>query len=262
MRNKIEFKVFGMRRSGNHAIIHWMASHFDKPCWMVNDISDFGRPSVTDDYTNASELECFHDNEGISELWEKEKDVLFQTYEDYDLSDLDWYGNEQVVGKSDREVIVLIVRDPYNLMASRFARRMPFVVPVNRIAVERWNQHVRDALGETDYLRDPWKGEMIAQKNRRVVVVNYNKWFSQPMYRRELELEMGLPGECDDSMERVVMAGSSFSDRGRDGSASKMSINKRWKIYESDPGFIGLFNRRTVELATMMGFKYPWGKVQ
>ena len=257
--NSFEFKVFGMRRSGNHAVLHWIASHFNEPCWLVNDIKDFRKPApLEEDYVKADELDCFKAAVGVDGFWEMDKGVLIQTYEDYDLSDLSWHENRRVAGESEREVVVLILRDPFNLFASRMAKGMPYVVPVSGMAMERWKQHAKEAIGETDYLRDPWGGEYIA-KNRRFVVVNYNKWLSQPMYRRALELEMGLPGgENDESMDRVVMAGSSFSGMGKDGDAGSMSLTERWVRYRHEPSFMGLFDERVKDLAMRCGFKCPW----
>lgn len=242
LRNQIEYKVFGMRRSGNHAIIHWMAAHFDRPCHMVNDICDFNTPKVLpEDYIHAGELDCFTVPSSDAS-WIEDKEVLIQTYEDYDLSDLDWDSNLVRVGPSGVEKSILIIRDPYNLMASRAAKKEYHLLPISRFAVERWKQHAREALGETSFL-----------KNK--VVINYNRWFEDDSYRRELELELGLPGTTDETVDRVVMAGSSFTGIKRDGEARRMKVNERWRMFANSEFYIRLFDKRTRELADMLGFK-------
>jgi len=246
LRNKIEFKVFGMRRSGNHAVIHWAASHYGKKCWLVNDIYDFSRPAVLDkDYIKAAKLDCFKVSHE-PDFWTKDKGILIQTYEDYDLSDLDWEANEKVVGDSESERSMLVIRDPFNLMASRAAKNQAHLIEVSRMAMDRWKQHAREALGETSFLRNK-------------VVVNYNRWFSENDYRRELESQLGLPGDTDETMNMVVMAGSSFKKCETHEGAMGMSVCDRWKFFTGFKWYLDMFDRRTKELAEMLGFPCPWG---
>jgi len=251
LRNKVEFKFFGMRRSGNHAILHWIACHFDTPCCLVNDISDFGNPSApAKDDINASELKCFKAAYGSDDFWKDDKEVLIQTYEDYDLSDLDWEGNLKVVGDSESEKMVLVVRDPYNLMSSRIAKRSPHLIDVGRFSIERWKQHAKEALSDTQYIWDT------------LVVVDYNRWVVDERYRRELEDKLELGCQTDEGINRVVMAGSSFSKRGKDGCAQEMKVMDRWKFFKDSSKYLSLFDRRTVELAERLGYECPWGGVK
>lgn len=255
-RNGIDYKVFGMRRSGNHPILHWMAEHFDKPCWFLNDVECFDCPEPRGkDYIKAGELGCFRVPLVGDNFWEEHKDVLIQTYEDYDLSDLDWRGNLHRVGDSETERSVLIIRSPYNLMASRGQKLLGsnpehhYILPVSRMSIERWKQHAKEAIGETDYLHNK-------------VVVIYDRWVTDESYRRDIEKQMMLPNInpeiADSTLDRVVMAGSSFSKMDKDGSAKSMSVGKRWQVFRNAPWFAMLFDKRTVELAERLGFESIW----
>ncbi|GAG31667.1 unnamed protein product, partial [marine sediment metagenome] len=76
-----------------------------------------------------------------------------------------------------------------------------------------------------------------------------NRWFSDESYRRELEKRLDLPGVTDETMDRVVMAGSSFTEWKRDGEARMMRVMDRWMLYKRNGYYLSLFDPRTRELA-------------
>jgi len=82
-----KYKVWGMRRSGNHAVIEWISSHFDKTIHN-NDIIQ-NKPWVTNIHGDSNFVDCCIDS-----------------YEDFSPSEI-------------TENTIIILRDWYNLSASR-----------------------------------------------------------------------------------------------------------------------------------------------
>jgi len=232
-RNKAEFKVFGLRRSGIHAAMYWIARHYPEPVWFSNDVCSFDDPTA---YREEEEPSIYEPDEyigsyGMDDFWTRDKDVLLWCCEEKPLKDLDWEANREAVGGSDEYWSVLVIRDPFNLIASRGMKGMLSNDDTRVI----WKQHAREALGETSFL-----------KNK--VVVNYNRWFSQPDYRRELEKQMGL-GVSDEGINKVYGLGSSFTNCSRDGEAGSMKVFDRWKHYKDNEEYLSIFDSEIIRMA-------------
>lgn len=227
-----EFKVFGMRRSGMHAVIYWLAKHYSEQVWFANDLKSFGNPKAPhEELPKTYEPDEYISPLDYPDFWDRDKNVLMYCCEDMDHSGLDWESNRNVVGDSESWHSVLLVRDPFNLFASRY--RLGMVLTEE--SKEFWKMHAMEALGNTDHLRNK-------------VVVNYSRWFSDASYRRDLERQMGLP-MSDDGIERVYGLGSSFAGTSTNGRASQMKVNERWRSYLSDMDFIEFFDEEMVRLA-------------
>lgn len=212
--NDWEFIFFGMRRGGQHAIIHWLACHFDEPVWFVNDIRDFANLSVPDDDTNVYAPDVFRVPTMGRSYWKEKKKVFFQSYEDKWIGKLDWKANEAVVGESAKRTCVLILRDPFNMTASRM-RAADFIFTLTDDHVEMWIQHAREAIGKTSHLSN-------------LLVISYNDWATSEKYRRRIENLLGLPA-TDEGIDKIFGVGSSFDGKKYDGRASKMDVLRRWK---------------------------------
>ena len=232
--NEQEFIFFGIRRGGQHAIINWFASHFKK-VHFANDLKDFSKPEVYEDNTGVYELEQIIGPVEGECFWSGDKDVLFQSYEDHPLEGLDFESNASIVGESGRKTCVLIIRDPYNTMASRL-RRCDYIFNVDEKAMEMWKKHAREATGKTNFIPN-------------LIVVNYNAWCLSNLYRRRIEVQAGL-SVCDSSVTRVSGLGSSFDRRKFDGRAEEMNVMNRWTILEGRPEILKLVrDDETWELA-------------
>lgn len=216
-----------MRRGGQHAIIHWLACHFDEPVWFVNDISNFAKPVVPKDDTNVYVPDAFRAPSKDKSFWKKSKKVFFQSYEDKCIDNLDFKANESVVGKSTKRTCVLILRDPFNMFASRM-KAGDFVFRITNAHVKMWIQHAKEAMGVTSFLPD-------------LLVINYNDWVSSEKYRRRIENLLGLP-ETDSGINNIFGVGSSFDGKNYDGRATRMNVLKRWKGFGAFEGYRQLIN--------------------
>jgi hypothetical protein len=187
----------------------------------VNDIEDFNNPDVRQQDDNGIyEPDVFRSPIGEDNFWDQDKDVLFHSYEDVVLRKLDFEKNRSVVGPSKKSFSILIVRDPFNLFASRYAKPNWPAVKISDRTIKIWKQHMKEARGFTDML-----------PNR--VVVGYNQWVTSSEYRRDIETRLGL-GITDNGIKDDAGLGSSFS--------GDNDFLNRWKRFQDDPVFRKFFN--------------------
>lgn len=225
-----------MRRSGNHAVIQWVAGHFATPVWFVNNIESFSSPTVRHaDPEGIYSPDVFFSPVGLYDFWERDKEVLFHSYEDIDLSNLDYAGNRAVVGESTKTMNVLIVRDPYNLFASRFAMRDAPAITFTREAIGLWKQHAREAAGLTSFVPD------------RVDAL-FDDWNNDESYRRRIEQKAGLI-PSDRGINVVAGIGSSFD---KTGNAMDMKVNDRWRNFMDNEDYLSLFDEDVEGLYSLL----------
>jgi len=183
------FLVFSMKRSGHHAVINWMMAqskgsrHFNN-CKIKNGVivSKKGRRVKNG------------------------KHLIICNFED-----------RPVIAPFKNVKYIVILRDPFNLVASRLRSTHP---KMGTIMQSTWKQHVKMAL----------KGEP-------VIDVNYNKWFKDVNYRHQLSDKLGLTF-TDVGLDKVPkIGGSSFDGYKYDGRAQQMDVLNRWKPYIHDDRF-------------------------
>ena len=87
----------------------------------------------------------------------------------------------EVLGEFNNKKCVLVLRDPYNLFASRICNRSEYHSTVLKLEhfVKLWKEFAREYLGETDYLF-----------NR--TVISFDEWFKNIDYRKLIINELGL----------------------------------------------------------------------
>jgi len=226
--NDLNVVFFGLRRGGQHAVINWVAAHFEEPVWFFNDICDFNNPEPIIDDTGATKPSYYVPTPmKIPNVWQIPKGIVFQSYEDKPIDNLDFQANARVVGESKKTICVIILRDLFNTVASRMAHPSFLMFKVEPWLKERWEQYAMEAIGETSYLPN-------------MVVINYNFWFRSEIYRRRLERLMGL-GVTDEGMNTVSGVGSSFSWLKHDGKAQNMKVEKRWERWQGERRYMGFF---------------------
>jgi hypothetical protein len=224
--NDLNFMFFGLRRSGQHAVINWVAAHFDEPVWFFNNIKDFSNPKPISNDTDTTLQFYVRSPKTIPRVWSIPKKVLFQSYEDKPIDNLDFASNARVTGSSGKTICVIVLRDIFNMVASRLSH--PNSHDLEPWLRQRWIQYAREAIGETNYLPN-------------MVFVNYNLWFNSEPYRRDLEKKMGLRS-TDKGINLVFGAGSSsFSGFKYNGKAQEMKVRERWKFYENDKNYVSFF---------------------
>jgi len=271
--NQHEFRVFAMKRSGHHAVIAWLMRHFKGPVYFLNNCSFHseilfsstrvgrviecatradpprfgGRVSVfldrgrivqqtehlaKTDLVDEPEARLDRLIRGEAAIHQSlafptEREAYLFNLEDFPISKLaavPFAAANRGASATIHEVIVL--RDPYNWLASRYQGQFP----IDEAVIEAWCSQCREALRETEQLSRP-------------LVVNYDRWFTDPAYRQQLSESSGLPGEEPGVGEITNFGGgSSFTGLEFRDQAKNMDVLHRWKHFEDDPAFRSYFS--------------------
>lgn len=233
-----------MSRSGNHAILHWIFQQAQGRACFLNCVEPKTNPFVTarpmhDERRCSVNYQPFDlEREAAGEL--SPKDLLIYSYEDCFLSMIchpDFESrHDEFVGPSKRRVDVLILRDPFNLFASRWRSTYSGVKP--RTSIRIWTQHARQFLGERNHV------------TQEFLPISYNRWIGDPDYRRSLADWLQIPF-TDAGFDTVPATGggSSFDERRFDGEATRMDVLRRWRHSQHDERYRHLFNAEVLRLA-------------
>jgi len=211
--NFLELRVCGLQHSGNHAIIDWiMVQHEGAPICFLNNV----RHGDSDPFTSATQSQSMNlgPRSDVENIRRKQKKLLIYSYED-DLGkmdecdsfldsvfDADFEKNRSVVlGDSQHRIDLLIIRDPFNFLASRVKSldSLSGIKDMDAI-VENWKSL---ALETINFEGNPEAGRM---------AINYNSWFVDESYRRKLSAR--LHGKYSDKSLATVSGlggGSSFN---------------------------------------------------
>jgi len=177
------------------------------------------------------------------------KDFLLYNYEGKGLAEV-FSGEAEAahdswVGASPRRVDLLVLRDPWNNLASllRWARGdvHPIALESVAAAARRFRDYAREYLGETRLLR------------REPTFVSFNRWVAERPYREALAARLGVPF-TDAGVDEVARWGptswgDSFDGTAYDGRARDMALAERFRWAEGDPFYRSLFDAELVELS-------------
>jgi hypothetical protein len=258
--NQREFRIVSLRRSGHHAVIDWLMRQLAGEIVHLNDL----RPTVNPfrqywlggvrgkghgaEYRmrDLAEIEFYSGDSGKDRLRQDSrgaftpKDALLLNFEDCAISRVFSKRSHRLhdlhVGRSARIRNILILRDPFNWMASRLKIGFRDVKgPTRRTLTDLWLEYAREFLGETKHVPQP------------AVFVNYNRWFSEKEYRRELADELGVPF-LDEGLGQVATqaGGSSFDGTAFEGRAQDMKVLERWRSFADDEEFRQLIGHAEV----------------
>jgi hypothetical protein len=263
--NDVEVCVVALRRSGHHAVLNWIAEQLPGPSFHLNNLK-VGESPLT---TCTKRLEHSGRAEEASRLVARMKEggqprpLLLTNYEDCDLRQVfsrEEQGRREIdLGVSRRRVIVLLLRDHYNLFASRLKRvRLGSNEPrenlQNALLARRlYVQYAREFLGETRHL-----GE-------ETVAISFNRWFVDEDYRRSISARLGgVYAESTLGVLAMEGAGSSFDGTRFRDRAQEMDVLGRWRELESSHFFHSIVNQRRLRRYTDRIFGpmgYPHGRI-
>ncbi|MEO1683059.1 MAG: hypothetical protein AAFS06_07335 [Cyanobacteria bacterium J06631_12] len=241
--NQKELQVIGMRRTGNHAVLNWIQQQQPGEVTLLNNVAAGRNPYRY----KADNLRRYHpEHEKMAAVYEaqakgalRQRDCLIYSYEDWSLQQITAPRFERnralYLGKSEKPFDVLLLRDPFNLFASRLKQKFTQTKAPNLSMVALWVEYAKEFVGESQYLK----------RNR--ICVNYNRWFADEDYRRELADRLDIPF-TDAGIDKVTSfgGGSSFDGTGLSGKARAMDVTSRWQTFADDPVYRQLFENEAV----------------
>lgn len=245
--NQKEMRVVGMRRTGNHALLSWIEQQQPGETRHLNNVAAGKNP-----YRYKSDnLRRYHpEHRDMSEVYRRQakgafikRDCLISSYEDWSLAQITHPRFERnrslYLGKSAKCFDVIILRDPFNLFASRFKKKAKNFLATkakNLSMVDMWLEYAKEFVGESQYLQ-----------RQNLVCISYNHWFLDQAYRRELAAQLDLPFS-DAGLSKVPTfgGGSSFDGTRLSGQATSMDVTNRWRHFEDDLAFRQFFQNEEI----------------
>lgn len=239
---KRHFFVLGVKRSGHHAIIHWICKQ-EKPSFHANNVSfgfDHLHGPITKKHPHIEHIShvLIYMADGninfkvkYNETLKNDYDLAIYSAEDKEFSLCSKIMHEKI--DCTNFTYIIVVRDPYNFVASRLrnnSKPMKYRWPAQ---IEVWKDHVRTCLNKDD---------------KNFVDINFNKWFVDKDYRKYVTNILDIPF-TDEGLNDIRTGKSSFDGRRFGGSAQKMEVLERWKYYKDNESYWDLIDDEMVELS-------------
>lgn len=274
----LEVRVFGIRRSGNHAIISWIINNYPGSLLFVNNIN--GHDTIPFPYSpimpdqkkpfqdritvksipyfqakkKLSSLVKFIFNRpsiyslvpsdksvDLSYLLKTDKDCLMYSFEDIHISDfrlLRFYESAEQYIGSSKSKINIVVL------------RDPFNLFASLIKSKMLKKDSQDSQNYISLYKKFALSYLhsLSMEDHNNLFINYNKWMSQEDYRIDIANRLGLLPEARYLIETVVDrgGGSSFDQLSYNNNASSMKVFERWKVYSSDPFYLDLLSEKEI----------------
>lgn len=230
--DKVRYQVHGMRRTGNHAIINWIIKGRAGNVIFCNDL-DPGRHPATAPMKRL--------RRGPGEA------AIITSYEDLPSAAFDREPHEAWYGRCKAVHHILILRDPFNLFASRFVwKRFRGDLfrddPAHRAEViATWKDHARTYLA---WQQDGGQDGVFRH------ALNYNSWVADASYRNDMGRRLGLTS-ANEGLSEVTNYGGGSSFEGTNTSATDgLRYLQRFTKVIGDPAFAVIFrDRELVDLA-------------
>ncbi len=241
--NQKEIRLAGLRRTGNHAIVSWIQEQQKS----MGSVLHLNNIKVNE---NPYRCKCqnlsyyFPEHKWSIEQYKLQgrgnlipRDCLIYSYEDYPLEYIFSKRFERkhdlYLGKAKQRYDLLIIRDPFNLLASRLKNNFLPVKSKKHGFIDLWIDYAKEYLGETNYLK------------HQKVCVNYNLWTSDRDYRQNIAQKLKIDFS-DAGIDKVHSCGggSSFDGKNLDGKANQMDVGGRWKHFADDPVYLKMINNQ------------------
>jgi hypothetical protein len=200
------FLVFGLKRSGNHAIIRWIGNQFNRYIFFNNCSISKGVPPINP--WNNIEINIKPNKPQYFAL----SNIIY-SYENIDmLSHLIDIQTE----KFDHKII--IIRDFYNWICSR----IKFQQKITKEKIHNWIPKIKDEI-------NLWKQYyVLANSDTNFISIYYNQWLENIEYRKALGQQIGIDNIDDSSMSKVPNYGGVSSFNGVVAQAQTMKVLDRF----------------------------------
>ncbi len=212
-----EIYVVSMQRSGTHAIINWMVDSLAATGHVQGYLDPFNPLAMAD--------------RRPMKLARDDTSTVIVSVEDRTIADAEQLLKDAAldgylpIGKDLSPTLLVILRDPFNLFASRrmFNQRCQ-LGNTSQEALDCWKEHAAFALDGGTTCR-------------------YNHWCHSVEYRKRSANDFGFHSN-DSTIETVSTQGngSSFDGMHFDGGASQMATGERWKTFQHHASFWNLFD--------------------
>lgn len=221
----LEIAVHALQRSGHHAVIEWLLAILRRKHGLNNVlfINWINERSMQVDPFNYEGRDLAA-TEAPTATKDTRRNVLIYNFEDagtHMLYQSALYG-PRYVGDSGVRLNVIVLRDCYNMLASRYHRATNHDRPFSNsheAAVGMWLDQARmflNSSGMPDGVTSP-------------ICISYNQWFSSDEYRRGVALAVAGCNSPEEPASAINHFGFGSSFDGFEGDARSMDVLHRWK---------------------------------
>lgn len=234
--NALEIVFVGCPRSGNHAVINWLRRQASGLHLHLNDCTAEKNPFDVNFGVTWGRKTAWFDHYQLP-LWDDtfrhrlRRELLIRSYEDCALERILCHSVEEHhdawLGQSERRVLIILLRDPYNFLASNFRRfqHQPAQEITRKLARLRsiW-------LGHAEHFRKTQK-----DSDPNTLGILFNRWVWDQPYRQSiaaaLELQFSDRGKANVARFGPTVEGKSFDGLAFEGRPEEMALDKRWQEY-------------------------------
>jgi len=250
MTTRRNIAFFGIKRSGNHALQNWILHQIPEKTCVFNQAEIGGNPLHVHHFRIYQDMQLAYNGRrlfGGTYDGPVENNSIFYTYENIELPTITdgismGRNNLLSMGPFDYSANIMVLRDPFNMLASLFIdykrAEAPRMWPPPDKYISLWKAHAKEFLGVTSYLKSS------SDNGPLKVCISYNDWFTSEEYRKSVSNNLQL--EFNDNGLQYVNRfgeGSSFDDQKYMYEAQKMKVLERWKQLENYPEWKDLFNK-------------------
>lgn len=244
---------FGMRRSGNHAVINWLQEGLmgdGEAVMFVNNVAEVASTGP------LPERQPINIERKVAQT---HPDFVILSYEERTVGDRhDLEHRREFSNDGDQDLVLL--RSFPNWMASQVQRRR------NVIKEGRLNRPIL-RLGLTA-IRDMWVENaqaILGASDSALTGILYDRWFTDRDYRDEIGHRVGFTN-TDSGLDHVPniipgVGGSSFDGDSFQGRAQQMGVLDRWRMFTESGRNLGLYlsliTPEVVELNQELFGSYP-----
>jgi hypothetical protein len=274
----LEVRVFGIRRSGNHAIVSWIIDNYPGSLLFVNNIN--GHDTIPFPYSPImpERKKPFQDRitvKNIPYFKAKKKFSSFAKFiltrpSTYSLVPSDKSINLSYLLKTDKDCLMYSFEDIYmsDFRLPRFYEsaeqyigiskskinivilRDPFNLFASLIKSGKMKKNSQDGQKYVNLYKRFASSYLkcISIQDKDNIFINYNKWIFLEDYRINIADRLGLLPQAKYLIETVPDrgGGSSFDKLSYNNKASSMKVFERWKAYESDPFYLDLLSDKEI----------------
>ncbi len=284
IRSQNEIRVFGIRRSGNHAIISWIVDNYPGKVVFINNINYQNKINFPTSPLDIDWKYPFLDRMIIKGLpyWQCKKKFtswikyLVKKPQQFTLIAKDEYIDIEYIRKAEKDLFMysfedISAKDP---RLKLFTENHDKYVGISKnsfdlvIIRDPWNlfssmikrgifkRNEQDKLKYTNLFKDyaRYYLDITSQEQNRVVFINYNQWFSDAQYRMNCAQKLGFIATKTPYQSISNRGGGSSFDRlAYNSDASSMKVLERWKVFQDDEFYQSIFtDTELVELATQI----------
>lgn len=216
------FNFVGLRRSGNHAIIKWILHHYPGFSVHYNDINNSETP-----------LDVYY----IIYRWKLGLPAIACTYEDMQIND--FLSRKNIFKKTFNHFNILIIRDPFNLFASRYAwkteegHKFRTSIDYRIKVIALWKDHAKSFLG--------W-----SNNSTNCITINYNRWCLDLDYQKKKLKSLKIPAKKINQLYQIPNFGYGSSFTGIKPIRNKKQFTQRFLSLKENPNFMDIFHDKEI----------------